>query len=250
MNMASDAAYVAGYWSSRAESADACAGRLTRFLRSLADIHPLLASWYLKTHTRVTAAVPVEMTPGAVLELMLRGRARRDDDGVVLGELGFRVGMWNGREAQIGLSVTCGAAPQVNDFGNAVVLELPEPIDAGAELYSRDVGRAIIDATIVSWDPLWATWTSNELRRAQQPAPGDIVVGWETYLAWPGAVASKVLPPEVAIESVGQGVLIAIGDDPTTVSVAVATAVRDGLGNCATPSNWRAGGRTDMRTTG
>jgi len=66
-------------------------------------------------------------------------RARREDDGRVMGDPGFRAAVWNWDSSQqVGLTVTRGADLQTTTFSDAIVVT-----------------------------PSWATWTSHRLRKAQ-----------------------------------------------------------------------------------
>jgi hypothetical protein len=67
--------------------------------------------------------------------------------------------------------------------------------------------------------------------------PGEVVVGWATYLAPPRLVQVDRLPVGVMTEAIGHGVLITIGADPSLVSESLVIAVRScldqGLGSAS-----------------
>jgi hypothetical protein len=81
--------YAGAYWGHRAESVDACADRLAHFLTGLAQASPVLGSWFKAASSRKAALKrPVEPSAAALRELLLAGRARRDDqDRSVMSEL-------------------------------------------------------------------------------------------------------------------------------------------------------------------
>ena len=227
-----ETSYIGAYWGSRREPVDACAERLAKFMESLGDIDPLLASWFETGYSlRSARAKKVEPQAGALRELLLASRARRDGTArSVMNDLGFRIGLWNGNDTQIRLSTTCGAAPSVPGIPNAVVVGLPEAEGPALSLYQPRTGLAILKAIVAVWEPSWATWTNHRLRNAQQPKPGQVVVGWATYVQLPSPFPGGNLPPGVAVETLGTGVLITIGDNPVSVPEASVLAVRGLLG--------------------
>ena len=226
-----ETSYIGAYWGPRREPVDACAARLATFMESLTEIDPLLASWFETGYSLKSArAKKVEPHPSVLRELLLAGQARRDGAArSVVNDLGFRIGLWNGNDTQVGLSATCGASPPTTAFGNRVVVNLPEAEGAAMSLYRRDTGFRLIQAVVAAWKPSWATWTNHRLRNAQQPKPGQVVVGWATYVPSQSPFPGGNLPPGVAVETLGTGVLITIRDDPVSVPESSALAVRDFL---------------------
>jgi hypothetical protein len=224
--------YIGAYWGPRPAPVDACAARLATFMESLSEIDPLLASWYETGYSLKSArAKKVEPHPSVLRELLLAGQARRDDPArSVMSDLGFRIGLWNGNDTQIRLSTTCGAAPSVPGILNAVVVGLPEAEGLALSLYRPTTGLAILKAIVAVWEPSWATWTNHRLRNEQQPKPGQVVLGWATYVASPSPFPGGNVPPGVAVETLGTGALITIGDDPVSVPEASVLAVRGLLG--------------------
>jgi hypothetical protein len=221
-----EAFYVGGYWGARREPVGACASRLEGFLRLLAGAHPLLDSWFLKGDSGRSAVMRRRELGQELRGLLLAGQARRDDDRSVMDELGFRVGLWSGDDAPSGLMVTCGASPRTSAFGNAVVLNLPLAEGAALSLYRGNVAHLVMAAMVSSWEPSWATFTSHRLRKAQNAEPREVVVGWMTYLGSGRTVATACLPRDVTVETMGDGRLITIGDDPVAVTESAVTAVR------------------------
>ena len=226
--------YIGAYWGPRPAPVDACAARLATFMESLSEIDPLLASWYETGYSLKSArAKKVEPHPRVLRELLLAGQARRDDPArTAMSDLGFRIGLWNGNDTQIRLSTTCGAAPSVPGILNAVVVGLPEAEGPALSLYRPMTGLAILKSIVAVWEPSWVTWTNHRLRNAQQPKPGQVVAGWATYVASPSPspFPGGNLPPGVAVETLGTGVLITIGDDPVSVPESSVLAVRGLLG--------------------
>lgn len=203
------ASYIGAYWGDRRETAFECGERLSRCLLGLGAVDPLLAAWFLKGSRRSTATVPIALGADDLARLFDRGRNRRDSDGEVIEELGFRVGLWNNRRPALGLSAHCGSYANQSGLLNSFVLSVPAP-DSGAEvLYQVDPASAIFEIIVESWEPHWATWSTHEWREAQSPARREPVIGWKTYLANWGIESlsfgvGKPLADGVLIESASQ----------------------------------------------
>jgi hypothetical protein len=86
-----------------------------------------------------------------------------------------------------------------------------------------------VRAVVNSWEPSWCTWTSHRLRIAQGVKPGEVVVGWATYLAKASRLHADRLPECAVTSAVGNGVLITIGDDSAAVPEPLVLAVRQAL---------------------
>jgi len=202
----------------REETAEACAERLIRWLTSLAGIDPLLGEWFeLARSKRAARSHPIDVRDAErILALVRRGVNRRDTDHQPIPDLGFRVGAWNGLDAQeVSLIAHCGSySPWVH---SSLVLNLPSAGHAPS-LYRRPVAVAILSATVSAYDPDWALVTTDELGRAQPPRfrpvpkgepPGvpNGALGWLTYLA--RRIAPGEVPvPELRASPLGEGSII------------------------------------------
>jgi hypothetical protein len=228
-----EAFYIGAYWGSRPEPVGSCADRAAAFLASLSTIDPLLASWFEKGTKGKPASASVQPSAEVLQRLLLAGRALRDDAArSVMSDLGFLVGLWNGEDVQVGITVRCGAAPPTEAVGNSVAIQLPEAEGAGMALYRRDAALGLMRAVVSSWEPSSATFTSHRLRNAQGAKPGGLVVGWATYLAAPYRLRIDRLPAGASAEPAGTGgTLITLGDSPTSVSEQLVMAVHDSLGD-------------------
>jgi hypothetical protein len=129
--------------------------------------------------------------------------------------------------------IHCGAFSKW--VGNAVVLNLPEAEGSGLSLYRLKVARRVIKAQVESWEPEWATLTSNSLRRVQQAPPKAPVVGWITYLAQPRRVDADRLPAGVIAEEMASGTLVTSAPEVTDVTEPLVLAVRKSLGDAVLP---------------
>lgn len=225
--------YVGAYWGSRGEPVDACAQRLARFLADLAATSPLLGSWFKTANSRRAALKrPIGASEESLRELLLAGRARRDDETrSVITELGFSVGMWNGQDVPVGLRVRCGAPVSVQGMtSNVVVMQLPTAEGDGLALYRREVALAVMRSVVAVWQPSWATWSGHRLRDAQDRQPGEVVTGWATYVADGDGVLTSRLPAEVTAERLGTGLLLVADGDADSASETTVLQVRSALG--------------------
>lgn len=234
-----EAFYVGAYWGPRGEPVDECARRLSELLAGLGGVDSLLASWFRTGGSRKAAlAQGVDASSTGLRELLLAGRARRDDAGrAVMSELGFSASIWNGQEVQVGVSVRCGlSAAGPGLVSNSLSVQLPAAEGDALALYGRDAALAVMRAVVESWQPAWATWTSHRLRRAQGSQPGEVVAGWATYVADRSGVRADLLPAGVTAEPSGGGVLITAEGDADVVPEMTVSAVRGALGRALRPA--------------
>lgn len=178
-----DAFYLGAYWNARKESLDDCASRLATLATSLATLHEDLSAWYRKGES-AEATSPVQLTGSDGVALLSGGQQRKDIGGEVMAELGFRAGVWNGHPQPVELSITCGAYPANRPTPNHVLLKFP-PTDVAPGLYEPTLVLGVLRAVVGAFEPDWATFTSHSLRKAQGAKPGELTVGWATYVARP-----------------------------------------------------------------
>jgi hypothetical protein len=225
--------YVGAYWGPRGEPVEGCARRLSIFLSALAEVDPLLASW-LKTAGSRKAALKGQIDPtvDSLRELLLSGQARRDDASrSVMTELGYSADMWNGQSAQVGLRVRCGSPAEITGMtSNTLVMQFPAAEGDALALYRRETALAVLRSVVTAWAPSWCTWTSHRLRKAQEPQPGEVVVGWATYVADRDGVQVDRLPAGVTTKSLGDGLLLVADGDADSASEDTVSAVRAALG--------------------
>lgn len=130
-------------------------------MSSLSKISPYLAGWRPKARTRrqALAAQPLDYSLEALSALFSAGRSHRGTDGMVMEELGFRIGVWNGgdHERASSLSIRCGLFSAVPGLSNSVVLSLPSVLEACIAELCKDLVSALVDA----WEPDWAVVTSH-----------------------------------------------------------------------------------------
>ena len=144
----------------------------------------LFARWHRKGSSK-RKAHQTEIDFGKkddLIDLLDRGRHRRDSDKSVIDELGFHIGMWNGKKStkMVGLSVTCGQYTTVPGLGgNSVLLELPE--DLGA-LQDSDRVEKVLVAIAKCWEPDWAGVFSVDAMHSRDFSVAVPFVDWMVYV--------------------------------------------------------------------
>ena len=147
---------VGVYWSARRESAEACTERLGKYLLSIKSAFPELADWYRKGGGASQAISLDQNNNGELLDLLTAGTNKRDLNGEVIEELGFRVGLWNKRKKSeaVGLGITCGLFSNSTGLSNAVTLSLPQDMDA-LSLKGSEVLKKLLLLQVEAWSPDW-----------------------------------------------------------------------------------------------
>src|SRR5690606_9600794 len=132
-----DKYYIRAYWSSRAESRQACAARLLQMMTELESCHELLATWNQLAGS-LRKALERRITPSldSLIPLIKGQKLKQFKD------FGYSFAAWNGRPESaesIALSITCAATPLYPDRGNSVEFRLPRPADATPTLHEPGV---------------------------------------------------------------------------------------------------------------
>ncbi|CAM3417769.1 hypothetical protein BOSP111201_03980 [Bordetella sputigena] len=191
---------AAAYWGPRKESAAACAARANRLVSSLSKISPYLAGWRAKGRTRrqALAAQPLDCSLEALSALFSAGRNHRDIDGVVMEELGFSIGVWNGgdHEGASSLSMRCGLFSTVPGLSNSVVISLPSILEPCIAEFCKDLVSVLVDA----WEPDWAVVTSTTAiaARSEHGPFLDRALYVSSSIAVPEIVANALLPKKLS----------------------------------------------------
>jgi len=219
--------YVGAYWPARRESIEACAARAMTCLEGIAGVDDLLASWCLKAPRRAAARRALGVDLDSVTAALAAGRNRRDDDGSVLDELGYSLAVWNGDDDDpVALSMRCGISGTYGP-SNAVLLNLPARSDRAAALHELASATSMLRTLVEAWEPDWATVTTNALREAQRPQPGQPVLGWLTYLS-PERGPVPALPAPSSVEPVkGGGSIVGIATASTVDGGLLGTIARE-----------------------
>jgi len=163
--------FAGAYWSQRPETREQAAQRIAAFLKMLAECSCELSSWYLKGRTRAGALKQALRLDGEAIAEKLRVN-RKDVSREVMPELGFSLGVWNGSD--VSLAMTIGATSMY--VPNSVVLSA----ESGSGILGDDVWRQVLHGLIRAFDPEHAVVASTEqLARSGSGRPWE--VGWLTY---------------------------------------------------------------------
>jgi len=203
-------------WGARKEPARVCAHRAYRFLSELAECSGAFAGGWLKCGTTFDGALskPVDMSEEGLEALMLMGRNRRDSDGSIIEELGFRLGrLWNGLEdGSAHVTVYCGLYANELPRPNRLFVELPSSGSNAPRVLQTEKLHEIVALIVRNWDPDWArvsTFRMDEAIYGQGHYQGQ-KAGWLTYVS-DGYGPLPVLPPDCKAERMGSyGSLIVI----------------------------------------
>ena len=212
--------FLGAYWGPRREPLHGAAVRVSRLAESLAAAHDDFGTWCRKGRSRDSALSPVALADtSAAAEALAAGQNRRDIGGDVLDELGYRLSVWNGRSPAVELSLTCGAYVD-RPTANNVLLKFP-PMDDADPAYGTALQIDVMRSVIEAFEPDWATFTTHALRTAQGARPGELTVGWLTYVGRPIADVSLA---ETTV--VGGGTLLRLGPEPAQVTGEDVSALR------------------------
>ncbi|MEP4192596.1 MAG: Imm52 family immunity protein, partial [Sneathiella sp.] len=149
--------YLAGaYWGPRKETVWECAERTSAFFKKLALLSDDLAHWRLRDRSKKQKAGSSIMDPnamGQITEQIKSGTNRKDmGDKEVIPELGFRLGLWNGKSStqeMLSLGIQCGAYSGTGMFSNTANISPLLSFDVSNEDTVRKFSEAFIDA----WEP-------------------------------------------------------------------------------------------------
>jgi len=160
------------YWPARPESAEEAANRLSRFLGSLptSEQELKLGEWFLKGSSRASARKRLPADASSIAKALRTNR--RDDDGSVILELGFRLSVWNGEHVSFDTTIGSFSA----HVTNAAVLSFPD----GALLLRVDQAQALLQAAVSAFEPEHGVVASHkQLMGSSEGNPW--AVGWFTY---------------------------------------------------------------------
>jgi hypothetical protein len=218
---------VVSFWGDRPEPVEDLAARLSRFLRELGELHPLLSTWVERGGSRATASTAVGIDPETLTQRLSNGRNRKDVGGEVIEELGFRFGFWNGKDASVGIGGTVGLYAGNPAVRNAVNLKLGTLDSGTADLSQIGRARAITRAFVDAWEPDSVSWMSRSMFEVHPVEAGVPPVGWLTYLSAPRLKrAKKSIVPS---EPMGSGSLFVLGDDIRTLQIPSVVEARQDL---------------------
>ncbi len=210
---------VVGYWGSREESIDQCAARFHAFMAGLASSDPRLRSWYRRANSQLEALQsPFDVSDlGATVRLLEQGRNRREDNGEVISECGFRIGLWNGLDDQssAGLSVRCGMHAPAGEMPVGVNDVILNGRFAATLADDVDLATRLLTCCVTSFDPWWGAVTSRTALTARMAGPAQPVVDWIVYVR---RTIPAVPAPSARIVIDGHGTMIVVCPHPPDAS--------------------------------
>ena len=215
-------------WSVRRESLEECAERLWQFMRGIRECHDLFSQWYEMGESledALSRKVDV-LSRQELLNLLARGRNRRDSDGGIIEELGHSVGIWNGHEGTKGCNVLAACCRYGERVGNGVSLDLPEELGGFAD---PAMASRLLTIAARAWDPDRGGVVSlEELRAASfvrytdeagrevsrmRKLPGPFV-DWMVYVSRRLKRIASVPSPSTLIPVDDMGVVIVVEPHP------------------------------------
>lgn len=205
--------FLAVYWSARRESIEQCADRLQRFLSELSACDSVFPSWYdndVRSKKSFQKRVEVESL-GYLVDLLNRGRFH-DDDKILIEDLGFLIGLSNGRdkEKQSTMSIQCGGYSELG--GNSVVLNLPKEL---GDLRKPEPIAAVLASAARAWEPDSGGVMSYAAMKAKDYKVPVPFVDWMFYVRHKLAPQIPPLPPPARVQDVdGLGTIIVVQDEP------------------------------------
>lgn len=225
--------YVGGYWGSRQEPIDVCAQRTVRLFIDLAHCDPLFAHWFKLMAAGDESRREVDPDVNSIRDLLLSGRARRDDNGQVIEELGFHLGLWNGHMGDGGVHISIGCGAYGDRAHNRCVLS-GLTLTGGSRLNNASALATVLRTIVETWDPDWGIVQADDyLTLAPPRADSPFQVGWLTYLSSRFSDAPS-LPESVRVEPLGMGRLIVLTDELFSIANAshldAITKIRGALG--------------------
>ena len=164
---------AAAYWGPRMESAVECARRASAFVEDLSNLSEFFRGWRLPARSRAEATrnQPFSSDVSSLEALFLKGTNRRDIDGELIEELGFRISAWNGMggEETSSLAMKCGMYSNVPGVSNAIVLKIPAKFDVDSD----GTAELVVDLLVRAWNPDWAVVASQAsmIERADKEGP-------------------------------------------------------------------------------
>jgi Immunity protein 52 len=188
---------------------------LELFFKALAECDPALASWYEKGRSRKAAlAKPAAVDDrNYLLNLLERGRHRRDTDRSVIEELGFSCELWNGAndDHAISVSVGCGlyyVSPSADTgMDNTVNLDLAAGLGM---LRDPDRMAAVLAAVADAWEPQ-SGFVTAEAPWEEDESGDDPFVDWMVYVSYP---VGKIVPPSRVLATAHGGSIIIVQPEP------------------------------------
>ena len=225
--------YVGAYWGPRRETSLECARRADLFFQLLVRCDPSFEQWYRRglNVPRGLPGVPLRVEIPELEQLLLQGRNRDDANRDVIEDLGFSMRVWNGKTVRTGIELLCGVYTPA--LPNLCLLYPPKEGPSRERIWSAPVLSEVLTSIATAWDPDYAMASSSDMVDLIEKQPGEVRVGWLTYLSRRLGTVPP-LPAPVRITPVGTlGWLLVLAPEPLLASepehVAHVARVRDWL---------------------
>ena len=203
---------LGAYWGPRKESIDQCAERALSFFEEIAKCDPALKTWRERGKSRQGALIKNANTGDRqyLIELLDRGRNKKDIGSSPINDLGFNVGLWNG--VDVSLSITCGlywsGSKSRAGLLNSIVLDLPQDL---GELNRSEKMSSLLLSVVNAWTPDWAGVMAKDAMRSRNFSAQVPFVDWMLFVSRE-LPSSKLDPPVFRTQSGGS--LIVVQADP------------------------------------
>jgi len=174
--------FIGAYWSARQASRREAAEKTAQFLEALSAVGEPLSNWFLKGSSKAGAGAELGRSETEIGPKLQTNR--RDIGGDDIPELGFSLGVWNGKDATLSLHLGSTSARVLNSVVLSFRGTSPE---AHAGLW-----HPVLGSMIELFDPDHAVVTSNEIL-TQAKAKNPWEVGRLTYERGRGVVEHPTL---------------------------------------------------------
>jgi hypothetical protein len=206
--------FLGAYWDAREESIEECAARLVRFFADLRRCDRRFSRWHETAYSKKKALEAIARTDSHQYWLETLDRRRHWTDlppKRPMEDLGFSLGLWNGRDGAdaVGLHIGCGL--YCKKLGNAVALDLPEEL---GRLKDPNTMSAVLAAAANAWEPDWACVASDEAMSRRRFAATRPFVDWMLYISDARLPNVPVLKAPASVQRLSGGTLIVVQPEP------------------------------------
>lgn len=218
--------YIGAYWPSRKESIEDCADRITLLLDSLSAIDSMFSQWFMLKKHKNEKDLKFEVNRENIMIILNKGRCYNYQK-IVMPELGFAIGLWDGQgDESIVINFACGSYSNNNNIGNCCVIRLPV-----SDIFLKNLSHKAIDiikTIVVSMDPQWAVWTSDQIRDNLDVKTGEPMFGWITYLSNHYSINNKIMSPS-RIETMSTGSIVISSEYMSSINIPNSIALINSL---------------------
>jgi hypothetical protein len=212
--------YIGCYWKDQKEDAEACAGRVLKCLRGLANCDDAFTEVHEVPDRKVPYRIPVDLE--TIKSIVEKGRNREDFPPYkVIEKLGFNgsfVSNVRKPDDKWSFRFVCGLYANTPGLLNSCVLNLPNQGAVAQRLLASTTMSCMVQTLVSAWDPDWAVVQSSAFRDYFAPKatiPGKALIGWMVYFAARLGKVPDDLPVHSRVE-LEQGTLLVLSEEPIT----------------------------------